>query len=170
MSKIIDFYRDEISNTNGNFRKEILEWYDVSLELDHKYIQWLFPSNEASSFNLDSPVLTQEEALIFQSDPELREKLIASFVRILQFFEMELVSNCGMLFVETLQEKPIWLSEFNHNMLRATRIIKSLRLLGLEKYALAFFDALEKYKSKHDISENTYEHWKEAAYGNLWQM
>lgn len=37
---------------------------------------------------------------------------------------------------------PNWLKRFNHNHLRITRIIRSLRVLGLEKDALRFHQAL----------------------------
>jgi hypothetical protein len=162
---IIDFYRDEIGNTNGNRRQEILGWSDGALEMDHDYIQWLFPSNEASNFNCDAPTLTQEEAAIFQADPELQEKVRESFVRILKFFEFEL-SEDEHLVVKPKQEVPLWLRAFNHNMLRATRVIKSLRLLGLHREAAAFFKCLEGFKIR--VSGNTFEYWRAAAIDPLW--
>lgn len=170
-SRIVDFYRDEIGNTNGNRRLEILGWSDGALEMDHDYIQWLFPSNEASNFNCDAPTLTQEEAAIFQADPELQEKVRESFVRILKFFEFELserlVDDRGWQYgVKPKQEIPLWLRAFNHNMLRATRVIKSLRLCGLNQEAAAFFKCLEGFQNC--VSGNTFEYWRAAAQDPLW--
>jgi hypothetical protein len=164
MSKIIDFYREESGNNNGHRLSEILSWSDGALEMDHDYIQWLFPSNEPSNFNADAPVLTQEDAAIFKADPELRAKVKESFLRILKFFEFELTPENKVV---PLQETPVWLRAFNHNMLRATRVIKSLRLLGLELYALAFFSAIEKYRP--NLSENTLKYWCAAAFDPLWE-
>lgn len=173
MSKIIDFYREEAGNNNGYFLRDILGWSDGALEMDHDYIQWLFPSNEPSNFNADAPVLTQEDAAIFRADPELQEKVKESFLRILKFFELELsekdYDGIVVRTVNSLQEVPVWLRAFNHNMLRATRVIKSLRLLGLEAYALVFFGYLEEFAWKHDqISDNTLDYWRAAAFDPLW--
>lgn len=166
MSKIIDFYREECGNNNGHYLRDILGWSDGALEMDHDYIQWLFPSNEPSNFNADAPVLTQEEAAIFQADPELQEKVKESYLRILKFFELELSEG---EVVRPVAGTPVWLRAFNHNMLRATRVIKSLRLVGLEKYALAFSDFLEDFAWKNDhISDNTLKYWNSAAYDPLW--
>ena len=162
MSRIVDFYRDQIGNTNGNTRQEILGWSDGALEMDHDYIQWLFPSNEASNFNCDAPTLTQEEAAIFQADPELQEKVRESFVRILKFFEFEFSEED----IKPKQEVPLWLKAFNHNMLRATRVIKSLRLLGLHQEAAAFFECLVGFQVR--VSGNTFEYWRAAAQDPLW--
>lgn len=177
MSRLIDFYRDEIGNTNGNTRQEILGWSDGALEMDHDYIQWLFPSNEPSNFNCDAPTLTQEEATIFQADPELREKVKESFVRILKFFEFELseedyqdehsiIPGWKMPVVTPKRKFFLWLRAFNHNMLRATRVIKSLRLLGLDAEAAAFYKCLEGFQAR--VSGNTFEYWRAAAQDPLW--
>ena len=55
------------------------------MEENHDYIQFLFPSNEPSMFNMDAPILTLEEAEIFQEDPELQVKILMSFVKFLNF-------------------------------------------------------------------------------------
>jgi len=161
MSKIVDFYREECGNNNGHMLKEILSWSNGALEMDHDYIQWLFPSNEQSNFNCDAPTLTQEEAAIFQADPSLKEKVRESFQRILKFFEFD-----GEETIKPTQEVPLWLQAFNHNMLRATRVIKSLRLLGLDAEAAAFYKCLEGFKDR--VSGNTFEYWRAAAQDPLW--
>jgi hypothetical protein len=60
-----------------------------------------------------------------------------------------------------------WLTPYNHNHLRITRIIKSLRALGLEAEAAAFFEALAQiYHSPEfegKISPVTFEYWQSAA-------
>lgn len=162
MSKIIDFYRCKISNDEGVFLKDILSWNDEKLEVAHDFIQWLFPLNEPSNFNQEAPILTKEDTIIFSHDSVLLKQVEDAFERMLGFFQMELKDGKVLPLVEV----PIWLMAFNHNMLRATRIIKSLRLLGHEGYALAFYDALMLYKEK--ISGNTLKYWTDAMYGPLW--
>lgn len=70
--------------------------------------------------------------------------------------------------VKPKQEIPLWLRAFNHNMLRATRVIKSLRLCGLNQEAAAFFKCLEGFQNR--VSGNTFEYWRAAAQDPLWQL
>lgn len=163
MSKIIDFYRGECPTTEGVFLKDIMGWSDEALEVAHDYIQWLFPLNELSNFNVDAPILTQEDTAIFVTDPELKEKVKESFQRMLKFFKMK-IEDEKVVYDKT--EVPMWLMAFNHNMLRVTRIIKSLRLLGHESYAYSFHEALMNH-SGH-LSENTLQYWQDALYSHLW--
>jgi len=57
-----------------------------------------------------------------------------------------------------------WVKRFNHNHLRITRIIRSLRVLGLENAADEFFKALEDvYGRSEKISEKSMMFWNRAA-------
>jgi hypothetical protein len=61
-----------------------------------------------------------------------------------------------------------WVTPSNHNHLRITRILKSLRLLGLEAEAAAFFECLadihhgEAQKAEPGISAETLTFWQAA--------
>jgi hypothetical protein len=63
-----------------------------------------------------------------------------------------------------------WLTANNHNHLRITRILKSLRILGLETEVTAFFDCLadiyreESTKAFPGISDETIRFWHSAAH------
>ena len=57
-----------------------------------------------------------------------------------------------------------WVKRFNHNHLRITRIIRSLRVLGLEGEAAEFFKALEGVCERSGkISEKSLMFWTRAA-------
>lgn len=58
-----------------------------------------------------------------------------------------------------------WWCGFNHNHLRITRIIRCLRILGLESEAQAFYQALVETKEIYSggPSETTYMFWRRAA-------
>lgn len=61
-----------------------------------------------------------------------------------------------------------WVTPFNHNHLRITRILRCLRVLGLEQHAAAFFVALEKVCKENvgtmgPISERSLDFWTKAA-------
>lgn len=57
-----------------------------------------------------------------------------------------------------------WVKSFNHNHLRITRIIRSLRVLGLEAEAAAFFEALKEVCVRSGrIGERSLVFWGRAA-------
>lgn len=60
-----------------------------------------------------------------------------------------------------------WVCRFDHNHLRITRIIRSLRVLGLEDEALAFFMALKLVQETSNISSRSLMYWSRAAFRPL---
>jgi hypothetical protein len=171
--KCVDFYRGK-PNHAGHTLGDVWGFRPGEYEMDHDYIQFMFPSNEPSMMNCDAPVLTLEECKIFKADPELREKLKYSFIKILGFFGFRLIESAGPPSVEeepgvTGTEHRRWMNHFNHNFLRVTRILKSLRLCGLDEYAIAFYNCLRQYKHQSGMSVNSMEHWRKAAQEDLWQ-
>jgi hypothetical protein len=58
-------------------------------------------------------------------------------------------------------KKGLW-SHPNHNWLRITRVIKSLRLLGLEAEAKSFFECLQMLHDEGFVSDTSFEFWKAA--------
>jgi hypothetical protein len=171
MSKIIDFYRGEpLTSYFGcqySLDEMIQKWSYDRLEAAHDYVQWMFPLTEESMFNPDAPILTQEDIQIFRSDPELKGKVIDCCQKFLWFlglqFDMEdskWIVKKGPNFAE---RREVW-EEFNHNWLRVTRVIKSLRLLGLEEQAKAFFAMASTLIPRQSDS---YRYWEDAANGPL---
>lgn len=70
--------------------------------------------------------------------------------------EVELASNFS-------RASRNWVTRFNHNHLRITRIIRSLRVLGLEEEAIAFFSALKNVQASSNISSKSLIFWTKAA-------
>jgi hypothetical protein len=56
-----------------------------------------------------------------------------------------------------------WMSLGDHNLLRITRILKCLKVCGLEPYAAAFLDCLLRVATPRDVSEETLNFWREAV-------
>lgn len=169
MTRLIEFYRGNMPNMAGVYISQIWDFRPGEFEMDHDWVQWLFPSNEPSSMNCDAPTLTKEEAALFQNDPVLNALLKFSFVRVMHFMGFKVVGQGdGVITVEPdgTDENRKWLSHFNHNMLRATRIMKSLRACGLTQYAIAFYDALRPYRDH--VSANTWKYWTEAVFNPIW--
>jgi len=169
---LLDFYLGLGTDDRGRHLKEILRWPDAQLEEVHDYIQWMFPLSERSGFNIHAPVLTLPEISEFRSNPELRQNLKTSFLRILGFYGLILSMSHPLKVKRALhfEEASLnWISQGNHNHLRITRILKSLLTLGLEEEALAFYVCLEDIyraecaKSSPGISEATFSFWQRAA-------
>jgi hypothetical protein len=167
-----DFYSGAVDD-RGRTLAEILAWPDSELERVHNFIQWLFPLRETSGANPSAPVLDDVTIERFRKSPELQNRLRESFLRMLRFYGLRLESTAqgprvvdAQNFAERARE---WVQAGNHNHLRISRILKSLRLLGLEDEAVAFFRWLEKaYQAEQQqswpgIPENTFRYWQWAV-------
>jgi hypothetical protein len=166
---ILAFYRCQSPDSEGRMLETIWSWNYYSLEYTHNYIQWLFPLKERSQFNRNAPVLNDEVIQSFRTSENLRKNLRKSFDLMLKFYGLQ-CNETGNTDIEILpsheyQERKLdWIEEENHNYLRITRILTSLRLLGLEKYALAFFNCLSQIylEEGENIGSKTYAYWKSA--------
>lgn len=170
--KIIGFYAGARPDDRGRYLQDIQGWPYDQLERVHDFIQWLFPLVDPSPVNPQAPVLDSVTISVFRSQPNLQKNLRSSFLRMLQFYGLQLMAGSPPRVkrapdFETRSEN--WLSAGNHNHLRITRIIKCLHLLGLEPEALAFFGcladiyAVEGRKPKPAISARTFRFWRSAA-------
>jgi len=166
VSQLIDFYRGDGTDAEGRRLDEILRWRDNMLEAVHDFIQWLFPLPEPSRFNPDAPLLTSADIAAFRQDPVLRANLRRSFERILPFLGLTETADGevveGPNFVK--REGLVW--EYpNHNWLRITRILRSLRLLGLETEAQALYRRLADLRNRrrYPIDMETFRYWTDAV-------
>lgn len=165
-------------NEGKDFRdrtlSEILNWSDNDLEASHNYIQVLFPLPERSQFNFNAPLIDRATFDAFQSRPELRARLREAFVRMLRFygFRLQKTKKRGLVVARLPGFEEIaarWLKLTDHNHLRISRILRCLRILGLEEEAAAFFAALDRVDDIYEetISGDSYNNWRRAADGPL---
>ena len=134
-SPLVCFYRGDGRDARGRALEELLGWDDRRLEGVHDYIQWLFPLDEPSRFNPQGPLVTAADRQAFHDDPRLMANLRRAFQRMLAFYGLVLDRSGaevriarGDHWAERAEE---WLHPGNHNLLRLTRIMKSLTLLGV---------------------------------------
>ena len=164
-SRVVRFYRGESPDARGRTLDAILAWDDAQLEAVHDYIQWLFPLDEPSRFNPDAPLLTPADREAFRHDP-LAANLRRSLDRMLAFYGLTLEPSEGRPRIvrspdwgdRSLQ----WLHPGNHNLLRLSRIIRSLALLGQGHLAEALYSALRK-EAEGRVTAVTLGYWKEAT-------
>jgi hypothetical protein len=169
MSKLIDFYLGEGKDQSGRTIEEVWRFKHGALEVGHDYVQWLFPTIKSGNFNPDAPTLTVDDVTLFKSNPKLKENLLISFDKILDFFGLRCVNENGTIVVRKgtnfIERKSVLFEGFNHNHLRVTRVIDCLNALGFQEYAKAFFDFLS--RQKQFFTENCFHHWEKAMRGGV---
>lgn len=166
---LISFYSGQSPDAAGRMIDTILCWDDSKLEEVHDYIQWLFPLQEKSDYNPLAPIINEEEIKTFQNNDNLKEKLTESFARLLNFYgfgfnesEDQHIVICSDNFQHQSRN---WLTKYNHNHLRITRILKCLSLLGLKDYASAFMKVLEVVYDEYPqiVGTETLSYWRKAV-------
>lgn len=167
---IVAFYLGQGPDSKRRMIEDIWAWNYEQLEDVHDYIQWLFPLKQRSRYNPDAPILDEGVIRAFRTNEQLKERLLKSLKVMLKFYGLR-CNERGNADIEIAksdeyQERKLnWIEESNHNYLRITRILTSLTILGLESYALAFFQALDRIyqEEKENIGNHTYAFWKSAV-------
>ena len=171
---IVRFYDPNVQakDRRGRTRSSILAWSDDELEYHHDYIQLLFPLPEGSPFNPSAPVIDEATFNAFRSRLELQTQLRASLQRMLRFYGFQFAtvtaSGNGAQELQVVngsnypEASRNWVRRFNHNHLRITRILRSLRVLGLENEALELFKALKRVYEGGKIGQKSMMFWTRA--------
>ena len=136
-------------DSRGRPVTEVLAFSDEQLEEVHDYIQWLFPLQTRSAARPDAPVLSTAEVEAIRADLRARETLERAAERMLRFY-----GNTSW-----------WLTWQDHNHLRITRIIRSLKLLTGIAAAQEFHGAILTLHASAggSINSRSLQFWAEAA-------
>ena len=146
MGPIVDFLAGRGGDARGRTLDQILTWDDAELERRHDFIQWLFPLTEPSAAVPGSPVLSQAQVQAIRADPAARRNLDRSAARMLAFYAAT----------------THWRGPADHNHLRITRIIRSLRLLAGDQAADAFRQVILHLAEHTPVSDVTRAYWARA--------
>mgnify|MGYP001822124131 CR=1 FL=1 len=136
---------------DGRFIEEVLAFDDQKIEHVHTFIQWLFPLDEPSRAQPQSPVLAEREADLIRQSNLAQQNLLIATERMLAFYRLN----------------RHWLGRFDHNHLRISRIIASLRLLRGEFAAAMFFREIEALVKKGGdlVNAESHSYWRRALVG-----
>lgn len=144
MSPVVQFLTSTGSDASGRSAVDVLAFGDDALESRHDFVQWLFPLPEPSAAVPGSPVLTADDIAALRSSPVARERLACGAARMLQFY----------------RATEAWRSPADHNHLRITRIIRSLRLLVSDRAADEFrAEILRLLGDPPPVSARTMSYW-----------
>jgi len=153
MSSISDFYLQKTPDHAGRYLVDIWAHSDEWLEKTHDYIQWMFPNREPSPVNPKAPVLTDEIVEEFKFNHYLIEMVRTSLNRMIRFLEMD-------------EKNPWWTTKNNHNYLRCTRILNTLKEFGMVKELDDFYARLTTIaKDNEAINSLTLSYWEDAYEG-----
>ena len=122
MTEIVGFLEGKNSDHLGRILAMLLQQTDHEAETTHDYIQWLFPLDEPSRSVNGTPVLTELDI------DEIKESSLA---------QTNLAKSASW-FLGFLRRNQHWVTKYDHNHLRITRVIKSLRLVASDKAADEF--------------------------------
>jgi hypothetical protein len=128
---------------------DVLSFSDRELETVHDYIQWLFPLLIRSAAQPHSPILTQAEIEAIRADPHAVETLKTASQRMLRFY----------------RDTRWWVAPHDHNHLRITRILHSLKLLvGLAEAKAFYREILTLHEAAGaPVNDRSLRYWAEAA-------
>jgi len=146
LSRVVRFLSGEGADGAGRTLAEVLTLDDAQLERRHDFIQWLFPLTEPSGAVPGSPVLTPEDIVAIRADPRAQAALAAGARRMGEFYA----------------RTDAWLAAHDHNHLRITRILRSLRLLAGDAAAEGFRHDILQRAAGAPINARTLEFWVEA--------
>ena len=113
MTSIQGFLEGADANSNNWLLSDIWKFNDTQIENTHTFIQWVFPTDEPSRATPGSPVLNEEQIIEIQNSEQAKQNL----------------SKSADWFFNFLRRNNYWRKAHDHNHLRITRVIKSLRLL-----------------------------------------
>jgi hypothetical protein len=123
---IVGFLEGKTSDHRGRVLAMLLQQTDHQAETTHDFIQWLFPLDEPSRSVMSTPVLNELDI------EEIRQSELA---------QQNLVKSASW-FLGFLERNDHWITKYDHNHLRITRVIKSLRLLTSDEAADEFRDKM----------------------------
>lgn len=132
----------------GRLASDVLAFSDEQLEAVHDYIQWLFPLPTRSAAQPNAPVLSAQEIEAIRADATALATLHRAAERMLRFY----------------RDTEWWLVPDDHNHLRITRIVTSLRILVGDDPARSFLDAIMAHHTAcgSPVGARNREYWMRA--------
>lgn len=141
-SLLVNFHKGLGVDHGGRRIGYIHTFDDTQLEYIHDYIQWIFPLPEPSAHFPGAPVMLPSDMFAMKNCATVQSNLCKSFAMMMSFY----IRNRGVI------------QNDNHNLLRLTRIIRCITLLGHGHEA----DVLMLYLREFPISSTTWEFWWQA--------
>jgi len=151
LNKDMDFEKfltNKGSDFQGRTLDEIWTYSDNEIEGTHDFVQLVFPTNKPSQATFNK---------LFLNDQALIDKL-KNNPKVINNIE-----KSAAWFLSFLSRNEAWQKGYDHNQLRITRVIESLRLLVSDEAADKFYkDILRLVKDPTILNPTTLKFWEEA--------
>lgn len=123
----------------------------------------MFPLEVKSGIVARAPIVTPEDTALFASEEGLQDIVLEMLDIMLYFYGLKR----GKKAIKVKNERLLryQLRPYNHNLLRISRILRSLRLLGRGKESIALFEVLEDSLGEVQGLKRTFSFWHKAVYG-----
>jgi hypothetical protein len=161
--RLLAFYRGFEPDGAGRLISEVWAFSFDELEFHHDFIQWIFPLAQPSRFNPSAPLITAYDCYAFDTDRDLRRRAMRSLDLMLAFYGFERAEADivpGSNFTERCNN---WAWPKDHNHLRLSRMVQSLRLMTFNTEALCLRRALLRVADTlgpERIGPTTVQHWR----------
>ena len=149
-SSDLDVPNSGVVNANGTNRaattgsRSSTQWAGnySKLEIEHSYIQWLFPIQEGGGMSSTSQPLQRHEIVAINKDKAVQTRFRRSYEVMLDFFGMKLVDRNTGKIARSADYKDRYhnLNTSSHNYLRITRILKCLGEVGFEHFKMPWIE------------------------------
>ncbi|KAI1780319.1 opioid growth factor receptor conserved domain-containing protein [Hypoxylon cercidicola] len=180
MQTLVNFYDPYIQgkNTEGRTLDYILSQPDAWLERTHNFIQWLFPLPRPSQYNPTAPLLDRATAEYMGEHPRFQEQLRLSVIRMMWFYGFQVQFDPAHNISFQVAEDPVtlenpyrrWFKRQDHNHLRISRMIKSLRYFDMQEEAIIVYSAFVSINEQWGllVPDPTVRRWTDASEENIY--
>ena len=142
-----NFLNHQEKDFKGRTLNDIWKFSDQEIENNHDFIQIIFPLNKPSQSVSHGHYLHNEEEINkIKQNENIQKNIIKS----------------SLWFLSFLKRNHQWKNKYDHNQLRITRIIKSLRLLVSDNEADRFYKSILELLGNAKVNNTTLEFWKNA--------
>lgn len=144
---LYQFYCEKGHTNAGLTFENIIGFSDDEIENTHHFIKWIFPTKHPSQAQPSSPCLTYND------------------LRLLSWSDIfyENFENAVTWFLRFLKRNKVWVGKYNHNQLRITRAIISIRTLHSFELASWFHQSILSIAGGGDkLSPATLGYWQDA--------
>lgn len=174
LNPAIQFHMGALVVGPNKFNNEtILTANNEWIETGHGHIQWYFPLPDLSLYNENAPVLTEAEfdgirtgELDGLDISAVKVSILAATNAFLRFLSFDIYPGAiyPNEFYVIFTPRAHWTTPRDHNLLRITRLLRCLTLIGEKERANRILDALYNLPELEfdNIGPLTYNYWKEA--------
>ena len=131
---ILNFLEGSEPNINKLYIQDIWDLSDEEIENTHDFIQWLFPTDTPSRYNLAAPVLNEQDIINVKKSQKAQTNLKFS----------------ANWFLNFLDRYSYWIDRQDHNQLRIKRIKKCLGLLIDKNFSEKFLIQVNRLKERKE--------------------